>query len=350
MTGFRYLPSEKWKGGSSLQKSVRRGFSEIASQTAVGLSVIDPAWLMHRMSIVAVEDIGLGNVDLVIEWLSLPGGKRGFSIMGGVDALASFAQKFALSVKDRSACDLSSLVSVFAETREASRILEKSSDVKFLSEMVVNGENTIRERVLSGWLLAGTKRFPCQGLPEGVVGDWELFLESWRLAGVQEKHLVLSDLGMKKMREFHPVSIPMCSLSASNSVLTEVIDDVGSPLVLSDGKTLPCALDWHVAEGRRAISGVLRESAFVKNLFRGSDAQELFAKCLFRMEGSKLDKRLSYDLSDFLLEESRRTLSSAVGAEWQRIEDVLAAESALLMGSRNREVFPISGSKQSCRP
>src|SRR5690606_458945 len=65
---FREVPpvclgprADKWVAASGLQKSIRRGNTEIAAMCAETLLLLDPSYAWRRLPIIALEDVGFGN-------------------------------------------------------------------------------------------------------------------------------------------------------------------------------------------------------------------------------------------------------------------------------------------------
>src|SRR5689334_11289090 len=70
------FPADKWLLSSAVQKLIRRGLTELAVSTALGLHTLDPAYLPRRLPIIAFEDIGTGNPEACFDTLHVFGTQR----------------------------------------------------------------------------------------------------------------------------------------------------------------------------------------------------------------------------------------------------------------------------------
>ena len=74
---------DKWLLVSCLQKSVRKGFVDLAIDYASKLYDLERSYLVYRLSIIAVEDVGLGNLSLVNEFMDTEIKKANIEDKGG---------------------------------------------------------------------------------------------------------------------------------------------------------------------------------------------------------------------------------------------------------------------------
>lgn len=56
---------DRWVLASNLQKAIRRGMSEIAIGTSLKLLTLDPRYFWRRLPVIAYEDVGYGDIELV---------------------------------------------------------------------------------------------------------------------------------------------------------------------------------------------------------------------------------------------------------------------------------------------
>lgn len=95
---------DKFLLSSALQKCIRRGLAVQSIAIAVRLHQVDPAYLPRRMPIIALEDIGLGDVLVCHDVLTLCSSSKWW----GTDVnrtIAFLASSMASAVKSRAACD-----------------------------------------------------------------------------------------------------------------------------------------------------------------------------------------------------------------------------------------------------
>ena len=104
-------PNYWWNTLSNLQKAVRRGDLHQAQLSAILLHNTDALKLRRRLCVIALEDIGFGDIRLVSRVLEYAAAHKKVSLQtedktGISDALALLAE-LTQSVKDRSPCALS---------------------------------------------------------------------------------------------------------------------------------------------------------------------------------------------------------------------------------------------------
>ena len=75
------IPSDQspWLLAALLQKSIRRGRTDLALAAANGLLAYRPERLWRRLAVIAVEDVGLGNLDSVYLAVAAAAGWRKLS-------------------------------------------------------------------------------------------------------------------------------------------------------------------------------------------------------------------------------------------------------------------------------
>src|SRR5690242_2172687 len=98
------IAADPWLISSLLQKSIRRGETEIAWRAALTLSKLRGAAIWRRLIVIAFEDIGIGNVDAVTTTVAAAEDSAWRKAQGGDIRLAiAVASILAEAPKDRSA-------------------------------------------------------------------------------------------------------------------------------------------------------------------------------------------------------------------------------------------------------
>jgi replication-associated recombination protein RarA len=69
------LAVDRYVAMSALQKAIRRGDEELALRAAMTLRIEGPHAIWRRLGIIAFEDIGVGNID-VVGWATVVIGDR----------------------------------------------------------------------------------------------------------------------------------------------------------------------------------------------------------------------------------------------------------------------------------
>jgi hypothetical protein len=336
-----YTKEDKWKLASQLQKSIRHGHVDMARRAAVDLANIEPAYLRYRMAVIAVEDVGAGAPDVVIDAFGGGWKKADVERRGGVPFLAETAALWASSVKDRTPCDFLSCTRWLAsfEQRHGSWV-----DVGSTPALRLAMDSTLSwwERGLAAWRFAGTDRFPSAHLPL-VAGEWD----GWVDACSQEygdEAAQLMRLGQAQ-REPHPVFVGMSLGARLASNPPAIVENPPIPSLPNVGPWLSAALDKHTSEGRQAINRLLDTTRSFSPLeARGVSReaqQDLVGRLWFWLEGGRCDRQWLYALPQAIRNDTRQQviISHGVAAtevldswgdtsQWQR-----ARQSAL--GLRN---------------
>lgn len=293
--------NNKWLLVSCLQKSIRRGFEEEAVILWRKLKDIDRFYAIYRLSIMAIEDIGLGNIDILYDFLSTGLKKVNLEQKGGNDYIEFIVRELAKSVKDRSACDISWLASNDDWTDE--KIIHK------YKEIYQNENITLRKRVLAGWLMVGTKK-----IKHNIVKDFDEqsnildFIEFQKANNIDEKIITIVEQSYAYQKEPHLFALPLLyqklqqeqNIQIGRSqyktgdfkehiIEKNIIDIEGLPIILE-------GIDGHTSEGKKIIQKLIREKDLqeeMKSLSFG-EQEYLLKHILFQLEGQVVNKRLIY--------------------------------------------------------
>lgn len=280
---------DKWLLSSALQKLVRRGSAVQSIAVAIRLHELDHNYLRRRLPIIAMEDIGFGNLDLCKEVITICADKKWWGITSS-HTLTRVVSQMALSLKSRAVCDAFSLTEAHPD-----RVLVMPPYTKLgTTELIAIASDTERGhferlvalRVLGGITLGdGTYRRLSHfdgaaldqvarnlGLPD--TARW-LIQRNTRTAGMAAMIPVvwgmLSDATVKTMREF-----------------PHAMETVGGlPL---------CALDKFTRLGKLAIRryylSTTELQGFILNFAPKSQPQKLIGMAIFHAESSILARYL----------------------------------------------------------
>lgn len=301
--------SNKWLLVSSLQKAVRRGLSNEAAILWDVSKEIDKFYVTYRVSIMAIEDIGLGNPDLVHDFLSTGLKKLNLQEKGGDDYIRKTIIELSNSIKDRTACDATWL---------AGKIITPSTKEEDLVSYYQDNHLNIMERSLAGWLLTGTKKIKHQLVTErDNISNIDLFLKINKEMGVSDSILEVVKESYPYQKEPHIFAYPLLSLalnkekdqklgkyqtgdSFSKDFSTPIYDFKGIPILLS-------AVDGHTAEGKKVLEKIKLQSNVQKIIGKlNEDVQAYLLKhALFKAEGQVVNKRLFYPTASLIYKKSQ---------------------------------------------
>ena len=314
-TDFQHIPAEqRFLNVSALQKSIRRGDAAGAMRFAQQGCQLDQEHIFRRLAVCAVEDVGLGNLAAVGMALAVMGNKhlRNHGPRGSFAAM--IARELALSPKSRLACDLLSIVDFDR------RLVGMKSDLAGASTDVLrrNAEDrsaSNNHRMLSAWLLAGTRRFHGTTMPTTLARPRT---ECMRMMAASRMPLMLyyiADRAASRLAEAMFVSNylmaefvandPPCKLEQSPLPVSVMIDNFPSE-----------AYDLHTREGLGALRRFRHECPDVKDITirlspKLRDKAVQFG--VFIAEGGKLQNQLRFDQADTIESNAHRTELSYVG-------------------------------------
>jgi hypothetical protein len=303
---FNQVLPDNWLATSALQKAIRRGQETPALLATSFLIARQPDRFWRRLVVIALEDIGIADLHLVHEVLSVSGRKVWRAEHGGDWSLgADLVQRLCKTVKCRDACDALVIADLHPNFRtHRSGFLDLGG--KELAKILSDPAKSVGERVLAAWLIAGTKRFPAANLPTRT-GSFVDLLHVYDGMGIDPYVLATARLGSTRTNEGHPLSLPLIWLLAATSGETDVLA-YALPTIRDIRGWPDYAYDMHTRVGRRAIKLFQRECNALDRLVSNwlpPDQHELFVGTLvFRLEGEKVDRRLTYPGSQALLRAS----------------------------------------------
>lgn len=289
----------KWILSSCLQKSIRKGFCELAFQYFEDLWEYDSSYAIYILSLVAIEDIGIANLDLLHEFLNeMIKIKKSTIQEKDKKKILLFVEKFCLSVKDRSIYDLN-LLSILSEKK-----IEEDYEKNY-TDIFLNNKETIVNRFLAGWkILESTKIKNPLIAQQEKEKNFESFLNLYQ-------QILPNQTMIELMRKIYFIDKSTYSISLGLLFYLyqeefknkekvgkyQVGDFVQNkyPIQLIKNKWLIDGIDWHTKEGKLAIIDFCKEDIELQKFNFSQDIlQQLVGLLFFRLIGQQLDKRLIY--------------------------------------------------------
>lgn len=283
--------NDKYLLASILQKSIRLGLTQSAKEAATALFQIDKNYLMYRMMIIAFEDVGLGNLELMKDITSYRWGVRKFKERN-IDFLTYFqdlSEKLCSSLKDRTACDATYLLSLAYGAKDIDNVCQQ---IPALSE------------IWKTWSTLGFKRYAINEHKLDTEDNVEAYIKEVNLI-TSKDNAYLNDFYSTQVDPFF-LSVPILDkyLLPENTIKSESMADY-SLNFLTDGATFPLsAVDGHTRLGANCIKTFLNKhqkeiySFFSQsNLISSEDIYLMTKKCLFRVEGQNVNPKLIYPVA-----------------------------------------------------
>lgn len=289
-------PQNKWLLVSCLQKSVRKGFTDLVEKYTEELFDLDRSYLAYRLSIMAIEDVGIANIPLVKDFLQTEIKKSNIDQLGGKNYIVGVAKDLSNSIKDRSACDLIGISTMYGE--------KHYDDYK---KIFLDDTQTLVRRVLAAWEILGAKKMK-NPLIENQQDNLDYFMDINNSITDNKDILEIMRISYKIHNEPHFISLGLLkSLYDKEKEYASKIGkyNIGDYIskdyskVLIDDKWLFDGIDWHTKEGKAAIYLTIKENTelvkYLKEFVIDSESIAAgFGMLLFKKIGQQVNKRLIY--------------------------------------------------------
>lgn len=278
--------NEKWLIVSCLQKSIRKGFEDIACTYAGHLYELDKNYLIHKMRNILLEDIFMANIELIDEFFTYSNRKNHKKI-----DVINFIKQLSQSNKDRTAYDI-------MEITKVKDLLEHN-----LPEEILKNHNSV---------LIEKFQASKQLLNQFVIKN-PLNNESYHIDKLLNEFLITEDAYIKGI-----IKNIYISTKDSNFILLGFIDKIykeekskvmgnvktGDIITykyqqeLLNNKWLIDGIDWHTKEGKSAIQEFILIESNIKNYLLSLGVKEnldiIIGLLLFKTVGQEVNKRLFY--------------------------------------------------------
>ena len=316
---------------SNLQKAVRFGQQHMAAETATGLVRLGEWYLFRRLTVIACEDIGPGDVETVAAVL-LGSFDMALRSEVGSERLAAFlASKMAGAVKCTTSCDLwrvGELPDLKAKVGDMRRALPDDL-VGLMSDPSMPWQD--RACALRALRMIGTDA--------DKKTDWTHFnqaLDKMDLSPVERLAVDLSKSPAiaQEMGEFLALAID----------LTRIVPptvETGTPDLTVDGM-LSAAMDQHCGEGKRSLGYLAKASDPIRSFSEERPQAQRFTalgEAIFIVEGRQTDRRLRSWLLDEVDEAGQWSVIQPTGlsaADYAALKLLVRQEMPVLHHARRR--------------
>lgn len=304
--------NQKWLFISSMQKAIRRGMADEALILWNESRKIESFYAAYRLSIIAIEDVGLGNEDLVHDFLSTSLKKAEVEKKGGEEYLKSVVVGLANSNKDRSACDLTWMVGGLdlgnVNQEELIEIYKNSPD--------------IFEKALAAWLIVGTKKIKHGVYSYDDKNEIDTLVKINKELNYDEKanNVLLSSINYHKEPHIfaYPILKSYFDKEKDMMIGNYKSGDVYSPKLnnpifyLNDIPILLSAVDGHTSEGKKVIDKLSTNKKVINILKNdnGINKDYMLKHALFKAEGQIVNKRLIYPTATEIFKKSNNFYQS----------------------------------------
>ena len=293
------IAADPWVVSSLLQKSIRRGETEIAGRAALTFVKLKGSAIWRRLTVIAFEDIGIGSVDALTMIVAAADNSAWRKNHGGDLKLAvHLAGVLSEAPKDRSAdylCGardhpaLAGFAQAMANTALKSRLSHVHDQALGLPQ-----------RAIAALCAPG---IGSRGEISPGTGGLDALLAVFRELEVPEELVAATGVAAARTREPITVMVPLIWLAAQASRETRVCD-CPVPSLVHMGDVPAYALDQHTRLGREAIWRFARENPAIRSCL----AHYIPERCwravayvaAFYVDGAPVARRLMWDRSEAL--------------------------------------------------
>jgi hypothetical protein len=291
-------PVDPWVAASGLQKGIRRGDAAVALACAATLLHARPDRLWRRLVVIAIEDVGIADLELARQIVAISGQKAWRRQQGGDERIAGhLIERLCRSAKERSCDDLIAIADLDPHFRmERCELAFAGADQ--LSRLVADGCRPLGLRALAAWYLAGTEQTPGRQVVPRRGRQEELF-SLYRALGAPDDLLGLCEAALGKSRTALPIMLPLVWLERQEEPWVVDCRLAETPSVLG----VPAyAFDGFSRIGRSALSRFLTTCSPIRDFIAAhapdADPVAVVAMLVFHAEGGLVDRRLIWGASE----------------------------------------------------
>lgn len=290
------LGCDRWIASSAFQKGIRRGDLQLALRAALVLSAYSRSYTWRRLLVIAFEDVGTAEIDVLIETVAVATTPKWRAKHGELSSLAYIIRRLAQAPKDRSADYLISAASNHPSLSDARRAYGLV-DPALCLQTVVDQSLPLSTRALAAWLSSGVEGRGGPSLGGGSLAELGRVFQS---LGANEDLLSATKLAARRTREPITVVVPLIWLEA-HSEQAKVCDKRPPACPVLHGVPM-YAFDKHTRLGLAAIQKLTRESDHIRNCLKEFVPQPAWLKAVqmavFYTDGYVVSHRLHWSLSD----------------------------------------------------
>jgi hypothetical protein len=291
------MVADKWVLASTFQKAIRRGELEIAQSAGLSLLLEDKQMLYRRLHVLAVEDVGVGDIDLAICILAATGDAKTRQLLGGDHVVLGYLiERLCDAALDRTADHLLSIAQDHPHLEDARWDFGRAP-INELFDRIKSPDIPLTIRAVAAWYAAGTKQFRSDGLWLRQ-GDLEGLLGCYQGMGVENALLDACRLAIRKMRNPLPVFLPLI-WSGFSQIIVNTVEETDIPDTRFVEGVPAYALGGHTRLGKRALREFLRQCEPIRKLLEKclSDTgwQDTSDVAVFHVESALVKRQRLWD-------------------------------------------------------
>jgi hypothetical protein len=292
------LPCDRWIARSCLQKAIRRAEPELAQRALANLFQYDRRATWRHLTIIALEDVGVANIDILTRIVAAQRNRLWRNQQGGDwPVMAELVRHMAVSDHCQAACDL--LLRALNDPQlDADRATASDLDAPQLAQMLWQTPVAIETKAIAATALGG-------GLAEGQQFNdpcavFDILAEAGRSSHVVETCRAAWRLSRNPMAMLLPVVCAQFAACDRHSIN----DDALPPVEMVDG--VPgYALDQFTRRGNSVSRDLLGADRHLRDLLQAagvpsSQLVRTVGDLIFLLEGGRVRRRLRWATGDEL--------------------------------------------------
>ena len=274
----------------------------------------EPSRLLDRLLVIGLEDIGVGDLEVLREVIELTTDRawRRKQPDKGRAVTLGLVERMCAATKSRFADEVLAIAQREPVLGPARTELAMASTEQ-LADCIATSDD-IGVRSLAYWFLAGTARYPMDGVPRRQ-GDLAAVWKAARELGVPADWLLLLDRAARRMPWPLAVLLPLAYVSKASGTATEVAHD--APYETWRGVPL-YALDQFTRRGRVAIGRWFAGCRELQEILQAAAPRPAWPKIIrytvFAVESQVCSRHLMWPEQRDVLRRSMRGRTDRAGA------------------------------------
>jgi hypothetical protein len=332
-----YIFPDHWLALSCLQKSIRRGLVGPAAAAAEYLW-IEPSRLLDKLLVIVIEDIGIGDLELlchILELMTDTSWRRSFPDKGrGV--VCDLVVRMCAATKNRFTDDVMAIAGFEPALNSQRDKLQNAPDERLRDFLA--GSRDIGLRALAAWLLAGDRMEFYPRRPRNRPAVWQTYLD----LGVPENLLTLLERAARRLPRPIASLLPLGYLSATKSATIQINSNLADEMWTHI--PLP-ALDQFTRRGRLAIDRWVKSTPELHQiLYAGAQRTTwptITRYVVFAVEGQLCTRHLIWAEQEAALQRSMHAALTGRGLAAEYVYSILEVARTNLssLNTHRREVL-----------
>jgi len=308
-------PNNRWRTVSSMQKSIRFGKAEEAVFAASAAFDMDKSYLLRRLGVTAVEDVGAGSPYAMLATLAVGSSHAWRTVVDERRLMCFLADMQANAPKDRALCNFLIIVDFDNDLADDKAFMATKPNLT-LKSIIENEAESIERRMCAAWIMSGTKRYAGETMPPDNDRSASHMFEYMVERGLSRMSLYLAAKTASRLGEAMWISFLFWDEWLRKTKSMMIISDGNMPEMPKVGKLLGAAYDMHTREGRVAIGKFKKEygkelQPFFIAVSSTKQIDRLLHLGVFCCEGGRLASRVTFRNSEEL---QKQTLITEIGS------------------------------------